>query len=233
MGGRHSIRGAKARSNPRGAKGLAGRGAGRRALLARAFLALLIGLPGALAVVPPGAARAGNTIYSYTDAQGITHFTNIPQGDARYQRVKLDDSRIRRYRRAPDYRDYDLLIHATALEHDVPPALVKAVIAAESAFDPHAVSHKGARGLMQLMPNTAAVLGVEDAFEPTQNVRGGATYLREMLDRFGDVTRAVAAYNAGPSAVERYGGIPPYRETRDYVDRVLTYYRHYHGDFAR
>jgi soluble lytic murein transglycosylase-like protein len=189
-------------------------------------------LPGLVLIVPAGA-RAGDAIYSYMDDQGVTHFTNIPRGDPRYARVRLDDSRIRRYQRAPDYRDYDLLIHATALEHDVPPALVKAVIAAESAFDPLAVSHKGAQGLMQLMPRTAETLGVENAFEPSQNVRGGATYLREMLDRFGDVTRAVAAYNAGPEAVERYGGIPPYRETRDYVARVLTYYRHYHGDFAR
>jgi soluble lytic murein transglycosylase-like protein len=194
--------------------------------------ALLIGVSGALAAAPD-AARAGDVIYSYLDDQGVTHFTNIPRRDARYQRVKLDDSRLRYRRRAPDYRDYDLLIHATALQHRLPPALVKAVIAAESAFDPNAVSHKGAQGLMQLMPNTAATLGVENAFEPTQNVRGGTTYLREMLDRFGDVSRAVAAYNAGPAAVERYGGIPPYRETRDYVDRVLTYYRHYHGDFAR
>jgi soluble lytic murein transglycosylase len=74
---------------------------------------------------------------------------------------------------------------------------------------------------------------VQDAFEPSQNVRGGTAYLREMLDRYGDLSRAVAAYNAGPAAVDRYGGIPPYPETRDYVDRVLTYYRHYHGDFPR
>jgi soluble lytic murein transglycosylase len=190
------------------------------------------GVPAAVAIAPIPA-RAGDSIYSYIDDAGVTHFTNIPHGDPRYQRVKLDDTRLRFRRRAPEFRDYDLLIHATALEHQLPPALVKAVIAAESAFDPNAVSHRGAQGLMQLMPTTAQTLGVENAFEPTQNVRGGSTYLREMLDRFGDVSRAVAAYNAGPEAVERYGGIPPYRETRDYVDRVLAYYRHYHGDFAR
>ena len=177
-------------------------------------------------------ASARGPIYSYTDSDGVTHFTNIPRGDPRFQQVRLADRRSP-IRRAPQRRDYDLLIHATALEYRVPPALVKAVIAAESAFDPEAVSHKGARGLMQLMPETAATLGVEDAFEPKQNVRGGVNYLRDMLDRYGDVTRAVAAYNAGPAAVDRHGGIPPYRETRDYVERVLTYYRHYHGDFAR
>lgn len=216
MGGPHSIRStrrAERRSSPRG-KALG--------------LALAFGL---LQLVPL-AGHARSAIYTYTDEHGVTHFTNIPRGDDRYQKVKVDRKSRRRHK-APKRSDYDLLIHATALEYHVPPALVKAVIAAESAFDPQAVSHRGAQGLMQLMPRTAAGLGVEDAFEPRQNVRGGVGYLREMLDRFGDVTRAVAAYNAGPAAVDRYGGIPPYRETRDYVDRVLTYYRHYYGDFAR
>jgi len=191
-------------------------------------------LAGALwLAVPLPSLAGGGVIYSYTDQQGITHFTNVPRGDGRYKKLRDEIGPLRRWRRAPERRDFDLLIHATALEHRVPPALVKAVIAAESAFDPQALSHKGAQGLMQLMPKTAAGLGVEDAFEPRQNVRGGVNYLREMLDRYGDVTTAVAAYNAGPTAVDRYGGIPPYRETRDYVDRVLTYYRQYHGDFPR
>jgi soluble lytic murein transglycosylase-like protein len=120
-----------------------------------------------------------------------------------------------------------------ALRQGIPPALVKAVIAAESAFDSRAVSRKGAQGLMQLMPATAASLGVADPFEPGQNVAGGTSYLKAMIDRYGDLSRAIAAYNAGPGAVDRYGGIPPYRETQAYVDRVLTYYRRYHGDFPR
>ena len=108
-----------------------------------------------------------------------------------------------------------------------------AVIAAESLFDSRAVSKKGAQGLMQLMPATAAALGVEDPMVAEQNVNGGVRYLRAMLDRYDDMSHALAAYNAGPTAVDRYRGIPPYRETRDYVKRVLIYYRHYHGDFPR
>jgi soluble lytic murein transglycosylase len=134
---------------------------------------------------------------------------------------------------APKHSGYDGLIGLTAREQRVQPALVKAVIAAESSFDPAAVSRKGAQGLMQLMPGTARELGVDDPLEPTDNVRGGARYLRNMLDRYGDLSRAIAAYNAGPTAVDRYGGIPPYPETQDYVNRVLTYYRAYHGDFGR
>jgi soluble lytic murein transglycosylase-like protein len=141
------------------------------------------------------------------------------------------DSKL--WRRAPAQTRYDELIGETARSYRLPPALVKAVIAAESAFDPGAVSRKGAQGLMQLMPETAESLGVDDPLEPASNVRGGAGYLRAMIDRYGDLSRALAAYNAGPNAVDRYGGVPPYRETQDYVDRVLTYYRAYHVDFAR
>ena len=104
--------------------------------------------------------------------------------------------------------------------------LVLSVISAESAFDPRARSHKGAIGLMQLMPDTARELGIDDPWDPESNIRGGTRYLRRMLDRFGqDLELALAAYNAGPGAVERNGGIPPYRETRNYVQRVLTRYR--------
>jgi soluble lytic murein transglycosylase len=184
-----------------------------------------------LALAAP--ALAGGAIYTFTDANGVIHFTNIPPEDPRYRRVPRAPRNPPSARTAPARYDYDPLIGEAAEAHRLPPALVKAVIAAESDFDPRAVSRAGAQGLMQLMPTTAANLGVADPLEPTQNVHGGVSYLRSLLDRYGDLTRALAAYNAGPEAVDLYGGVPPYRETRAYVDRVLTYYRHYHGDFAR
>lgn len=104
-------------------------------------------------------------------------------------------------------------------------ALVAAVIEAESGGNPKAVSKAGAMGLMQLMPGTARAMGVADPFDPVQNVAGGTRYLAEMLDRFGSVPEALAAYNAGPGAVEKHGGIPPYPETRHYVQQVLELYR--------
>jgi soluble lytic murein transglycosylase len=125
------------------------------------------------------------------------------------------------------------VIVRAARNHRVEPALVKAVIAAESNFEAQAVSRVGAQGLMQLMPATSRTLGVRDPFHPTENVEGGTRYLREMLDRYGDLRRALAAYNAGPKAVDRYQGIPPYTETREYVYRVLNYYRGYDDEFRR
>ena len=178
--------------------------------------------------------QAGGPIYSFVDEKGVTHFTNNPKGDKRFKPLpRRNLARTVPKWVTPRTHVYDTLIAEAAANDDVPAALVKAVIAAESAFDSQAVSRKGAQGLMQLMPDTAASVGVDNPFEPAQNVRGGTTYLRAMIDRYGDLGRALAAYNAGPSAVDRYGGIPPYRETRAYVDRVLTYYRRYHGDFPR
>jgi len=116
---------------------------------------------------------------------------------------------------------YDAFIERLAAEYDLSPDLIKSVVMVESAFDPHAVSPKGAQGLMQLMPATARHYGVRNAFDPLENLRAGSRHLRSLLDEFdGDVTLALAAYNAGSSAVRRHGGIPDYRETRDYVRRV-------------
>jgi soluble lytic murein transglycosylase len=178
------------------------------------------------------AGHAGGPIYTFVDSRGVTHFSNVPN-DPRYVAIPRPQRHPEPSSRTPQYVGYDGLILLTALEHDVPPALVKAVIAAESLFDTDAVSRKGAQGLMQLMPTTASKLGVADPFSADQNVRGGVRYLREMLDRYGDMRRALAAYNAGPKAVDRYHGIPPYPETRAYVQRVMTYYRDYNGDFGR
>ena len=116
-------------------------------------------------------------------------------------------------------------IHAAARKYDLSPELLRGVIRAESNFEVRAVSHAGAQGLMQLMPETARELGVDNPFDIDQNIDGGARYLRKMLDKFGgDIKLALAAYNAGPRAVEKYGGqIPPYRETEQYVNRVLRF----------
>jgi len=196
----------------------------------RAWRQRFAALLGVTLLVLASHALAGNRIFTFTDEDGVTHFTNVPR-DQRYR--PLDDSDTGRFRmqRVPRQWIYDGLIGLTAREHQLQPALVKAVIAAESNFDPDAVSRKGAQGLMQLMPETAAALGVADPLHPLENVRGGSRYLRLMIDRYGDLERALAAYNAGPTAVDHYGGVPPYPETRDYVRRVLTYYRQYHGDF--
>jgi soluble lytic murein transglycosylase-like protein len=119
--------------------------------------------------------------------------------------------------------DLNAIIRQLSLKHGLDPDLIRAVIRAESAFNQRAVSPKGARGLMQLMPATAAELGVADSFDPAANVEAGARYLRELLARHNnDLAKALAAYNAGPGAVERHRGIPPYRETIAYIRRIIT-----------
>jgi soluble lytic murein transglycosylase-like protein len=126
---------------------------------------------------------------------------------------------------------YNIILQA-AFQHSIDPALIRAVIMAESSYNPDAVSKSGAKGLMQLMPRTAQALGVKDILDPIHNINGGTKYLRQMLDRFeGDVKLALAAYNAGSRHVKRYGGIPPFKETRNYVKKVLNYYETYQKEF--
>lgn len=121
--------------------------------------------------------------------------------------------------------DIGSLIAGAATRNRIDPDFVASVVKAESGFNPAAVSRRGAAGLMQLMPGTAASLGVADAFDPAENLEAGTRYLRQMLELFDwDAIKALAAYNAGPARVERYGGVPPYRETRDYVSRVIRDY---------
>jgi soluble lytic murein transglycosylase len=127
--------------------------------------------------------------------------------------------------KVPD-QNLEPLIQRHSDAQNLDPKLVKALIQVESGYNSRALSNKGAMGLMQLMPGTASSLRVRDAYDPDENLRGGTTYLRRMLDRFaGRLELAVAAYNAGPGAVERHGGIPPFRETRAYVERVLSLYQ--------
>lgn len=121
--------------------------------------------------------------------------------------------------------DFSSLINQAAQKYEVNPGLVKAVIEAESNFNPNAVSKAGAQGLMQLMPGTARGLGVTNALDPAQNIDGGVHFLSNLLKHYnGNVRLAVAAYNAGPGAVDKYGGVPPYQETQTYVTRVLGYF---------
>jgi soluble lytic murein transglycosylase-like protein len=166
-------------------------------------------------------------IYRYEDDEGVTHFTDAPT-DRRFKIFMRDikkDLQLRTsFRLAGNPDEYEPLINRYAQEYGVDRALVKAVIHAESGYNPNAVSRKGAQGLMQLMPKTAEHLKVADSFDPAQNIKGGVKYLRFLLDTCkGNETMALAAYNAGLSRVAQHGGVPPITETRNYVDRVLTY----------
>jgi len=125
-------------------------------------------------------------------------------------------------------RLFQWIVSEAARNHDVEPALIKAMIFSESRYNHRAISRSGAKGLMQLMPKTAHALGVKDSFDPAQNVNGGVRYFKQLLDKFeGDIILALAAYNAGSSAVIRYQGVPPIGATRHYIRKVLKYYKHY------
>lgn len=184
-------------------------------------------LVGFLAVVALAAASpAAADVYQLRGADGTVHFTNAPN-DPRYRRMGYQSGTAAGWLRFPrgQTAPYRNEITAAAERYGVPHGLVAAVIRAESGFNPKAVSRKGARGLMQLMPSTAATLGVRDSFDPRQNIDGGVRHLRALIDRFpNNLPLAIAAYNAGESAVLAHGGIPPYPETRQYVNRVLRFY---------
>lgn len=182
-------------------------------------------------VVSTWFASARADIYMYRDRAGVLHFSNAPAEPA--YRPYMPDFRgwVRRMGPIVDrarYQRYDKIIDDAATRHGVEPALVKAVIRAESDFVPYALSPAGAQGLMQLMPGTARMHNVWRVYEPKQNVEGGVTHLRQLLDRYsGNLRLALAAYNAGEKAVDNYGGVPPYPETIQYLDRVLRFRDHY------
>jgi soluble lytic murein transglycosylase-like protein len=182
----------------------------------------LIVLTALLSAVIPAAASA--QIYSWRDADGSLVLSTTPRvGATKTYAVANVRSGIRTTQAAYNRRsqEFEPLIAEYSAAHAVRPDLVRAVIQAESAFNPLARSVKGAMGLMQLMPATAAELGVRDPYDPAQNIRGGVTYLKSLLVQYSNNEElALAAYNAGPAAVKKYGAVPPYRETRDYIARI-------------
>ncbi|MFN3964613.1 MAG: lytic transglycosylase domain-containing protein [Silanimonas lenta] len=190
-----------------------------------------------------GARVTRGAVYTYVK-DGVTHYTNVrPQNAGAPVRTLftyvetcyacaalpgVDFSTVRLNTTA-----YAEEIRAAARQHGVDEALVRAVMHAESAFNPNALSHKGAQGLMQLIPATAQRFGVQDPFDPAQNIQGGVQYLRWLLDRYNnDTTLAAAGYNAGEGNVDRHGGVPPFQETQLYVSRVATLHARYREALA-
>ena len=151
------------------------------------------------------------------DAQIVNNTLNI-----------LQNADFRSIFRHKKERLFHPIILQAASRHEIDPALVKAIIMAESGYNPNAISQRGAKGLMQLMPSTAEALGVEDVFNPEQNISGGVRYFKKLVNRFdGDIKLALAAYNAGSNKVRHYQGIPPYKSTHHYIEKVFKYYKQY------
>jgi soluble lytic murein transglycosylase-like protein len=204
------------------------------------LLALSVGALAVLAPAEPASADRHN-YYSYTDQDGVLHITNVPKRRGAWKLYKSlpgsggdRSARQRPPRRAAvslgaeRYHRYDTLVRGAARLYQLPEPLIRAVIHTESGYNPNAVSRAGAMGLMQLMPSTARHLGVTRPFDPRQNVYGGARLLRLLANRYsGNVVLVLAAYNAGAANVEKYGGIPPFDETRAYVRGVLRRYHAY------
>lgn len=183
-----------------------------------------------LGIMALGSSLSAQDLYIVRDPSGTITLTSRnpasinPGSRARYRTIKDRSRRRRTSALKPIHSSYSQYVDAVSKRFSLEPALINAVIHVESAFKARARSHKGAMGLMQLMPGTAKDLGVQDPFHPLENIWGGVSYLSKMLDTFdGDIKLALAAYNAGPGAVKRYNNnIPPYRETQNYVTKVLT-----------
>lgn len=173
--------------------------------------------------------QARADIYVHKDAQGVLHFTNVPNHSG-YRTVIREWGNGSRFS-TPAPGRIEGLIRTASDRYGVDANLVRAVIKAESDFNTQARSPKGAQGLMQLMPETARLHNVSNVYDPDENIDGGVRHLRLLLDRYqGDLRLTLAGYNAGIQAVEKYGGVPPYPETREYIRRVLDYHRRYRGN---
>jgi soluble lytic murein transglycosylase len=186
---------------------------------------MLFGLAAIVAVtLPTPPSRAD--FYMYRDKAGVLKFTNAPaQPGYRFFMAEAPHLlRLKGFRDPARAKKYDPVIASAAERYKVDRSLIKAVIRAESDFVPQATSPKGAQGLMQLMPATARLHGVQQAYDPEDNVEGGVRHLRQLLDRYGgNVRLALAAYNAGSGAVDKHGGVPPYPETWQYLERVMRF----------
>jgi len=200
-------------------------------VIAKAFVSALLAV--CAAVLAPAASAQ---VYKWTDENGIVTFSNIaPPRNQEFQVLRFPcyaaDPKCRgvRWEQVPlNTSAYRAEIRTAARSNAVEESLIRAIIHAESAYQPDAQSPKGAQGLMQLMPETQSEMAVANPFDPAANIDGGTRYLSRLLDEFGgDFELAAAAYNAGPGAVYKYGGVPPYDETREYVRRVKILYRRY------
>ena len=170
-------------------------------------------------------------VFVYKDKQGVLTFTNVPTHQGFRRVIRETNGNVEPFSSANGYED---LIKSASERYSLDPELIRAVIRAESNFNSTARSNKGAMGLMQLMPDTARLHNVMDAYDPIDNIEGGVRHLKMLLGRYqGDLQLSLAAYNAGSQAVDRHGGIPPFVETRDYVRRVLQYYDFYRGGGLR
>jgi len=184
------------------------------------FLAIVVGFPLALRGV------SGADVYVYKDKQGVLIFTNVPTHSGYRRVIRENNPQSNGALSSPS--TYEDLIVSASNRHSIDADLIRAVIKVESDFNSNARSHKGAMGLMQLMPETARLHKVSDVFDPGENIEGGVRHLRLLLGRYqGDLELSLAAYNAGSKAVEKHGGIPPFAETQEYVRRVLRYYDRY------
>jgi soluble lytic murein transglycosylase-like protein len=189
-------------------------------------LRLMIFLAGILAVGLTVPAVSLADIYKFVDKDGVIHFSNVPSTSGKWVLV-IKEQRVQ-FNLGQNFEKYEPEIWKASQRYSVDYNLVRAIIKAESNFNPKAVSRAGAKGLMQLMPQTASILQVNDSFHPEENIDGGVRYLRYLLNLYNDnLQLALAAYNAGEKAVFKYRGIPPYQETQTYVQRVLGYYQKY------